>query len=56
MALCPEKEDTGDKPPSDCMKESCTLSRPLSKPDWKASMYLQEHKDLHQPLQAPAAQ
>ncbi len=31
-ALWPENEETGDSPPSDCMKDSWTCSRPSSKP------------------------
>lgn len=32
-ALWPQKEDTGDRPPSDCMKDSCTSFNPSSNPD-----------------------
>ena len=31
-ALWPENDETGDSPPSDCMKDSWTCSRPSSRP------------------------
>ena len=39
-ALWPLKVDTGDRPPSLCMKDNCTSFKPSSKPAWKAWMYL----------------
>ena len=49
MALCPDKASTGARPPSDCMKDSCTLRRPSSKPRWKAVLYLAgEQHEMHQ--------
>jgi len=40
MALCPLKRETGVRPPSDCMNDSCTSRRPSSKPDSNVWMYL----------------
>ena len=40
IALWPEKASTGARPPSDCMKDSCTSRRPASKPFWNAVIYL----------------
>lgn len=39
-ALWPLKSPTDARPPSDCMKRSCTLLRPASKPLWNVVMYL----------------
>ena len=39
--LCdPRRMTLGDRPPSDCMKDSCTCFSPSSKPPWNAWMYL----------------
>lgn len=40
IALWPEKASTGARPPSDCIKDSCTSRRPASKPFWNAVIYL----------------
>ena len=40
IALWPENASTGARPPSDCMKDSCTSRRPASKPFWNAVIYL----------------